>query len=87
MKCPHCEGRGWKHNQRYYSAKERYPTCYYLKYEPTVTCRKCKGTGFIIGNPKEVLEFLKHLEVAKFADDTEYQRQVRQCISAIESTP
>ena len=84
MKCLKCEGRGWNDNQRYWNAKAKYQTDYYLRFEPSVKCRNCKGSGFIIGNIQEILDFLNHLEIAKFMNDKEYKHLTRQCIDAIE---
>lgn len=86
MKCPKCEGRGWNDNQRYWNAKAKYQTDYYLRFEPTVKCGNCKGSGYIIGNVKDVLDFLRHLEKGKFMYDKEYAEQTRQCINAIDET-
>lgn len=85
MKCKKCEGRGWNENARYWNAKSNINSDYYLRYEPSIECGKCKGSGYIIGNVKDVLDFLKHLEAAKFMHDKEYREQVRQCIDAIEN--
>lgn len=86
MKCPKCQARGFIDNKKYWNAKAKYNTCYYLRFNPTVKCVNCKGSGYIIGNVQDVLDFLKHLEVAKFMYDKQYKEEVRQCIKAIEGT-
>jgi RecJ-like exonuclease len=83
MKCQKCNGKGFVDNERYYSTKEKYKTDYYLRYDPTIVCNKCRGSGYIIEKVAEVLSFLKHLEVY-FHQNPDYKRQVKQCIEAIE---
>lgn len=84
MTCNKCNGKGWNHNERYWKAKADINSSGYLRYNPSVKCGKCKGSGFIIGNIKEVLDFLKHLQV-KFAHDKHYLDQVKNCINTIEN--
>ncbi len=75
-KCTKCDGRGWYENPRY-------PLVGSWAGIPSFKCGKCKETGYVIGNVKDVLQFLKHLRV-KFEYDKEYREQVDQCIAAIE---
>lgn len=88
--CKKCEGRGWNYNEIYYDTKHKYPNSdAYMQYNPTKKCGKCKGTGFIIGNVSEVLDFLKFLEGKierkEFLSGKEIIDQVKQCISVIET--
>jgi hypothetical protein len=78
MICPKCEGKGWYDNPNYPA-----PANHSWAGIPTIDCRKCKRTGYIIGDVKDVVDFLKHLEV-KFKDNKELLGQVKQCINAIE---
>lgn len=86
MECDKCGGCGWNENKRYWNAKAKLQSQYYLRFEPTVKCGKCGGSGYIIGKIKEVLDFLLHLEKGKFINDPEYSSKVRQCINAIDKT-
>lgn len=86
MRCEKCDGKGCKDNPKYYEAKCKYKTDYYLTFEPTIKCRACKGTGYVIGDVKDVLNFLRGLEMkfSHFKDDIEYLDKVRECIKIIE---
>jgi RecJ-like exonuclease len=85
MKCQKCEGKGWNDNEKYWKAKANIHNDNYMRYEPSIKCSKCKGSGYIIGNVKDVLSFLKHLEF-KFSKDKEYLEQVKNCINTIENS-
>lgn len=79
MKCPKCDGRGWYENPSYPN-----PASWNYAGEPTKRCGKCKESGYIIGNVKDVLSFLKHLQVKfELEKDAEYVRLTKQCITAI----
>ncbi len=73
-RCVKCEGRGFKHNPKFHPG---------IGVEPSLKCRTCRGSGFVIGDVGSVLNFLKHLEF-KFEKDKEYLMQVKQCIDVIE---
>lgn len=80
MKCPKCKGCGYYPNPKYPN-----PASWSYAGEPSFPCRKCKQTGFVIGNVKEVLEFLNHLKVKfEIERDKDYLREVNQCIDVIE---
>lgn len=79
MICKKCEGKGWYDNPKYPA-----PTSHSWAGVPTIDCRICKGTGYIIGNVKDVISFLKVLE-NRFHNDKEILKEVNQCILAIES--
>ena len=57
MKCPVCDGIGQVDNPRYY----RHSASWSWEHDiPTrITCKKCKGIGFIIGNMADIVERLK----------------------------
>lgn len=57
MKCPVCNGIGQVDNPRYY----RHSASWSWEHDiPTrITCKKCKGIGFIIGNMADIVERLK----------------------------
>ena len=81
MKCEKCSGRGWYENPRYPN-----PASYSWAGEPSFKCKKCRGTGYIIGEVRDVLDFLQHLKVKfELEKDREYLRSVNQCIEAIEN--
>lgn len=79
MMCPKCNGSGFVDNPRYYS----YPTgctdawCHGIA--PMIKCRNCSGSGFIIGNIKEIADRL--LCAAKGVTIT--QREAKQMYNAI----
>ena len=83
MECQDCEGKGWKDNQRYWTAKANIHNDSYMRYEPNIKCKSCKGSGYIVGNVKDVLDFLRILE-NKFRNEKEYLEQVKNCINTIE---
>lgn len=58
-KCPKCDGNGWKDNPRYWSAKAKYATEYYLRYDPRIRCRECKGTGYVVGDVRDAIDTLR----------------------------
>ena len=78
MKCAKCDGKGWYDNPKYPIPYGNWAG------EPTINCKKCKGSGYIIGNVKDVLDLLNHLEVY-FKYDKDYLKQVKQCINVIEN--
>lgn len=78
MKCPKCDGKGWYDNPKYPN-----PASYSHAGEPSIKCKHCNGTGYIIGDVKDLLAFLKHLQVY-FEKDKHYYHQVKQCIDIIE---
>ncbi len=78
MKCPKCNGSGFRRNPKYpnpaswsWAGIEGWP------------CKYCGESGYVIGNIKDILDFLKHLEV-KFHNDKHYRDQVKHCIDTIE---
>lgn len=80
MICPKCKGAGHYPNPRYPN-----PASWSYAGEPSLPCRKCKQTGYIIGNVADVLDHLKHLQVKfELENDKEYLRYARECIEAIE---
>ena len=84
MICDKCNGHGLVDNPKYYDHGSA--ISYERGISPKKKCRKCKGSGYLIGNISEILAFLKHLEVKFEMDrDKEYLHQVKQCIKAIES--
>ena len=82
MKCIKCDGIGTVPNNRYYNYG--CAEAYERGLNAIKKCSNCKGSGFIIGNVKDVLNFLKHLAV-KFEHDKEYLRETKQCIDTIEN--
>ncbi len=80
MKCPKCEGRGWYENPKWIgggSASEGI--------SPSFKCKKCKESGYIIGNVKDVLDFLNFLKAQyERVKDSHMLEQVKQCIDTIE---
>jgi predicted nucleic-acid-binding Zn-ribbon protein len=80
MKCPKCNGSGFRVNKSYPN-----PASWSFAGVPGWPCKHCGESGYIIGNIKDVLDFLKHLEV-KFGveHNKEYVKMVKQCIDSIE---
>lgn len=78
MECPQCDGKGWYDNPKYPN-----PASWSDAGVPTIKCKKCRETGWIIGKPSEVVEFLNVLAI-RFERDKEILREVNQCIKAIE---
>lgn len=58
MKCPKCNGRGFIDNPRFYSYKTGCNDAYQHGIEPTKKCVTCNGSGYIVGNLKEIAERL-----------------------------
>jgi predicted methyltransferase len=84
VKCDKCGGSGVVENPKYWNAKNRYPNSdYYLQFDTSITCKKCNGSGYIIGKIKDVLQLLSHLKT-KFENNPEYKREIQQCIDLIE---
>lgn len=79
MKCEKCDGRGWNDNQRYWNTAAC--IAYERGIEARKKCGKCKGTGYIIGNVKDVLDLLK---VLKNNRQCCTDKEIQQCIDAIE---
>lgn len=80
MICPKCKGAGCYRNPKYPN-----PASWSYAGEPNLPCRKCRQTGYIIGNVKDVMDHLKHLLVKfEMEGDKEYQRYTHECIKAIE---
>ena len=77
MKCDKCKGRGWYENPKY-------PEKGNFAGIPSIDCGKCKGSGYVIGNIKDVLQHLKYLQI-KFEYDKTLLREINQCIDTIEN--
>jgi len=58
-KCDKCDGKGWKDNPKYWNAKAKYQTDWYLHYKTRVNCKTCKGTGYVIGDVMDAIDVLK----------------------------
>ncbi len=54
-KCDKCDGFGWKDNPKYWNAIGDWK----LQYEPTIKCRACKGTGYVIADFKDAINILQ----------------------------
>jgi hypothetical protein len=76
--CPKCKGNGWYPNPRYPN-----PSSWSWAGEPSFKCSKCKETGYIIGNVKDVLSFLKVLQNELRG---EMLIELKQCIDTIEKS-
>ena len=81
MQCSKCEGRGWIRNPKWHgggSASEGI--------KPSFKCKKCGGSGYIIGNVEDVLKTLKHLEQYFTLENKhkEHAQSIRDCINIIE---
>lgn len=75
MICDKCQGKGWYPNPKYPSAGNWAGI-------PSFKCGKCKSSGYIIGNVKDVLDHMEYLKV-KFKNDKETMRHIEQCIDVI----
>ncbi len=58
-KCDKCDGNGQKDNPKYWNAKSKYQTDWYLIYDPIIKCNYCKGTGYVIKDIKDAINILK----------------------------
>jgi len=58
-KCKKCNGIGRVENCRYWNAKAKYNTDWYLQFEPYINCRECKGTGYVLSDVKDAIDYLK----------------------------
>lgn len=72
MKCTKCKGRGWINNPRF-CGKDIDCT------SPTITCKRCGGTGYIIGNIHDVIERLE----SAANGDTINQKEAKQMLESI----
>lgn len=56
MICDTCKGKGWIENKQY----NRYSSinAYERGIEPEIKCKRCGGSGFIVGNLNEALNIL-----------------------------
>ena len=57
MECPKCKGKGWLENPNYYNHDPQYSWSHGI--QPSKKCAKCNGTGFIIGNIKDIVRRLE----------------------------
>jgi DnaJ-class molecular chaperone len=56
MKCPKCDGSGFVDNPSYYQHSPSWSWEHDIA--PRKECKNCNGSGFIIGNIKELAERL-----------------------------
>lgn len=56
MTCDTCKGNGWVDNKHYY--QYGYAEAYDRGLEPRIKCKRCGGSGFIVGNLNEALNVL-----------------------------
>ena len=57
MECPKCKGAGFVSNPRYYNNDAQYSWSHGIS--PSKICSACKGSGYIIGNMKDIVERLR----------------------------
>lgn len=79
MKCQKCEGKGWIHNNKYYTMASC--VAYERGIESRKECNDCKGSGYIIGDVKDVirnLEYLLHTAMGR-----EERKIIQQCLDVI----
>ena len=79
MKCDKCEGRGWNDNPKYWDKRNSS----HILHSPSKKCMNCKGTGFVIGNIMDVLNFLHYLENTNQLLPQD-RGDLRKCIDTIE---
>lgn len=81
MECDKCNGHGSIPNQKYYNHSS------VVSYERGITvsvkCKKCNGTGYIIGNMKEALHDLNVLLNSE--SNLEKRRILKQIIQLIQN--
>ena len=46
-------------NPKYWNGRTNINSQWYLQFEPSINCRACKGSGYVIGNIKDAIETLK----------------------------
>lgn len=56
MICDKCKGKGYITNPKLYQVPSW--RAYEMGYCNPIKCRKCGGSGFILGNAKDVMEML-----------------------------
>lgn len=78
MKCPKCDGKGWRRNPKWTGGGcDVYPISY--------PCRYCGESGYVIGNVRDVLNYLKGMQArAERSGDKRTSAELKRCISIIE---
>lgn len=56
MICDKCKGKGYITNPKLFQVPSW--RAYEMGYDKPIKCRKCGGSGFILGNAKEVMNIL-----------------------------
>lgn len=59
MECPKCNGSGRVENPRYFNGQYSCTEAWERGYDPSIKCRKCNGTGYIIGNISDIVNRLR----------------------------
>lgn len=78
MKCPKCNGCGKVSNTRYYNLGSA--IAYERGVSPIKTCKECNGTGFVLGNYKDIADRL--LVTAKGGEPIK-QKEAQQMLDVI----
>lgn len=58
-KCVECNGAGMIDNNKYWNTKAKYQSDYYLRYDPMIKCKTCKGTGYVLSEVKDAIDLLR----------------------------
>lgn len=79
MICSKCNGRGWYDNPRWEGSGHG-------GVSPSLRCKKCNETGYVLGNVKDVVSTLKRLEMffKNVYKDDGYLADIQSCIKIIE---
>ena len=59
MKCSKCNGSGTIDNPRYWGGRYSCIEAWERGYDPSIKCKQCNGTGYIIGNMSEIVDRLR----------------------------
>lgn len=59
MKCDRCNGRGRVDNPRYWSGRYSCVEAWERGISPVIKCKKCDGSGYIIGCIDDIVDRLK----------------------------
>ena len=59
MKCVYCNGSGRVDNPRYWSGRYSCVEAWERGISPTIKCKKCDGSGYIIGCIADIVDRLK----------------------------
>lgn len=79
MKCKKCQGCGWIRNPKWVGGGSASDGI-----TPSRTCKTCQGTGFVVGDMKDVISQLKYVAATLLAiNQKELSNDIQECIKII----